>query len=170
MERMWVLVTQRKGTSFRGRLDNDPFDMPQLKSGTEVSFSDFNIIDIEWKEPETKSHLSKSDEKQIWDRCMVDQDVVDGRLRVGYIYKEEPDLAGENDKFPDSGWRIRGDSRHCTDEEYSARKVCYIAIGSVLNKDDSWLHLRSSPIGSAFTKNYETGEFEPHVRAIETDD
>ena len=91
---------------------------------------------------------------------MVDQEILNGTARVGYLYREEPDLAGEDDKYPDSGWRIRADVDDLTDEEYENPKPAYIAIGKVLNEDDSWMHLIESEIGSRFLRNADTGKFE----------
>ena len=63
-------------------------------------------------------------------------------------------------QYPDSGWRIRGDVELMTDAEYDDDDASYIALGKVLNEDDSWIHLIDEPIGSRFFKNKETGKFE----------
>ena len=65
----------------------------------------------------------------------------------------------DGDKFPDSGWRIRGDTRGKSTEELAARKIAYVALGAVLNKDDTWLHLIDEPAGASFEKDFETGVF-----------
>ena len=159
-ERMWVGVETISGDDFVGILQNVPSDMPQIKHGDEVKFKRWHIIDTDWKLPEKEEIIPKEPSKQVWDRCMVDQEVLDGTARVGYLYREEPDLAGDDDKYPDSGWRIRADTRDLTDEEYENPKPAYIAIGKVLNQDDTWLHLIESDIGSKFLRNQETNEFE----------
>ena len=160
-ERMWVMLDKIEGENLSGLLSNEPEDMPQLKKGTRIDFFRWQIIDIVWQDPEKMKKLTQEPEKQVWDRCMVDQEVLNGTARVGYLYREEPDLGEEGDKYPDSGWRIRADVRDLTDEEYENPTPAYIAMGKVLNEDDSWLHLIGSEIGSRFLRNPQTDKFEP---------
>ena len=65
----------------------------------------------------------------------------------------------EGDQHLDSGWRFRGRSGSESDEGMERRALSYVALGAVLNRDDSWLHLIDAPIGSAFMRNFETGEY-----------
>ena len=67
-------------------------------------------------------------------------------------------MADPQDKYLDSGWRIRG--RESGADEMDERKPAYVALGAVLNKDDSWLDLIDSPIGSAFMRDFETNHYE----------
>ena len=159
-ERMWVDVTEVGSGGVVGKLANSPFDMPQLKLGDTVRFQPFHIIDFKTD----RELLNEPPQPQYWERCMVDKCVLDENVPVYYLYREEPDMAQEGDKYPDSGWRIRGDYRGLSDAEIEARPASYIALGKVLNVDDSWLHLMDSPIGSAFMKNFETGVFGPYDR------
>ncbi len=159
-ERMWVEIQSANGDRLIGKLLNKPFDMPQLKIGAHVPFQRFHVISITSDQPLPKD----PPQRQYWDRCMVDQCVLDRSELVYYIYRETPDLAQEGDKDPDSGWRIRGDYRDISDDELHARKVAYAALGAVLNADDSWLHLIDSPTDTAFIRNFETGEYEPYDR------
>ena len=164
VERMWVEVTAIEGDKISGKLLNKPFDTPQLKEGADIRLQRFHIIDIGTERP-LPDEIAR---QQYWDRCMVDQCVLDG-VPVYYVYREEPDLDQEGDTYPDSGWRIRGDYRDITDEELDARKAQYIALGKVLNVDDSWIHLIDSPIGSAFMRNFETGVYDTYDRATSDD-
>ena len=135
--------------------------MPQLSPGDRVEFSLKHIIDIDWDdEALEKRRLNRREKRQYWDRCLVDKVVLSHKIPVQYIYRETPDMGNDDDKYPDSGWRIRGNIDLMTQEQYDNEDASYIAIGKVLNIDDSWLDLVDSPIGSRFFKNEETGKFE----------
>ncbi len=160
-EHMWVIVTAVDGDQMTGTLDNRPSDMPQLKHGDVVRFQRWHIIDIDWAGDRAVPPPPAPERRWYWDRCFVDDQILDGRLKVEYLYREEPDPPQDGDRYPDSGWRFRCDTRGLTDEEYDSPSFSYIAIGKVLNEDDSWLHLIDEPVGSAFLRNWETGDFEP---------
>ena len=167
-ERMWVIVTAIDGEDMIGTLDNDPFDMPQLKHGDVVSFQRRHIIDIDWAKDRAVPPPPMPERRWYWDRCFVDDQILEGRLKVEYLYREEPDPPRDGDKYPDSGWRFRCDTRSLTDGEYENPSFSYIAIGKVLNADDSWLHLIDAPVGSAYLRDWDTGAFRP--TSIPSDD
>ena len=158
-ERMWVTVTAIGDDVLRGVLANQPDDIPGLSLGANVIFERWHVIDVDFQDPADDERYPHSDRREYWERCLVDSAVLQGELKVDYLYREEPDLAGPDDKYPDSGWRIRGDMRDTSDEEVDAREAKYIAIGAVLNKDDSWLHLIDEPVGAAFRRNLDSGEY-----------
>lgn len=164
VERMWVTITDVDGDQISGELDNVPFDMPQIRLGDPVSFQRSDAIDILWSDDRTSRPPAAPPRREYWDRCLVDECVLYEDVNVHYLYREEPDLAGEDDKYADSGWRIRGDWREASDEQVDERDSAYVALGAVLNRDDSWLRLIDEPIGSAFIRNWETGAFEPEQR------
>ena len=160
-ERMWVKVTSFNKNSIKGTLENEPSDMPQISKGDKVNFLRSDIIDILFDDRNNERDIPPQNEpKKYWDRCLVDDCILEGNAKVHLIYREEPNLTETDDKFPDSGWRIRGDYRKVSDKDYNARTASYIALGKVLNQDDSWLHLIDEPIGSRYIKNFEKNTFE----------
>ena len=168
-ERMWVQVDRIDGASYSGHLVNQP-DEPttNLTYGDKVSFARENVLDVLLVDqrglPDIKEDRERypdvPEERQYWDRCLVDESVLYDDVPVEFVYREEPDMAQEGDEYPDSGWRIRGKRGHASDEEMDERKLGYVAMGAVLNRDDSWLHLIDAPIGSAFMRNFETDAYE----------
>ena len=157
---MWVLVREIDGDTLIGSLNNKPVDMPQMKLGDIIEFKLWHVIDTDWQDPEKEKTIPPETSKQVWERCIADHEILNGTARVGFLYREEPDISTKDDEHPDSGWRIRADHTQLTDEQYENPSPKYIAIGKVLNKDDSWIHLIRAPIGSQYLRNEETGEFE----------
>lgn len=160
-ERMWVIVTGTDGVHMTGTLDNEPADMPQLKAGDRISFDRTHIVDISWNEDRATPPPSAPDGRDYWDRCFVDNAILDGQRQVEFLYREEPDPPREGDKFPDSGWRIESDPPDAFDVDSDNPPFSYVALGAVLNRDDSWLHLIDEPVGSAFERDPGTGQFVP---------
>jgi len=159
-ERMWLEIVSIDEDNITGSLDNEPFDMPQLKPKDIINFQRFHIIDYQWKDEGKENRFPVVKSIQRWERCLVDNCVLNRKVPVDYLYREEPDMGNEDAKYPDSGWRIRGDVELMTDDEYENDDASYIALGKVLNEDDSWIHLIDEPVGSRFFKNKETGKFE----------
>jgi hypothetical protein len=157
-ERMWVIVESGDADDLRGVLDNNP-DEPTspLKAGDQLLFKRHDILAIEWDNPNVAPEAA--DYREYWDRCLVDQCVLDGEEPVEYIYREEPDMGSEEDEHPDSGWRIRGRMGSATDAEIDERKVAYVALGAVLNRDDSWIGWIDAPIGAALMRDFETNTY-----------
>ncbi|MGM9484496.1 immunity protein Imm33 domain-containing protein [Roseateles sp. NT4] len=145
-ERMWVLVDEiGPDHSFRGRLDNDPRHIADLKAGDCIEFAACHIINTAHEEPHNIV------ERYI-QRCFVTQRVLRDGVPAGYLYREEPE------QEDDSGWRITANEEsdeYMDDPDNSA----YVSLGAVLNQDASFIHLLDSPAGSAFVRDTETGAF-----------
>lgn len=163
-ERMWVKVCSASHTWVEGPLESDPCDMPGVVRGATVRVPRTHVMDVIFQDPEIEAALPMDSRREYWERCMVDQVVLDGKLPVHIIWREEPNLTQNDDQFPDSGWRIRGDMRGVSVEELSERKTAYVALGAVLNQDDSWIDFIDEPVGVAYEKDLDRGMF---VRLLE---
>jgi hypothetical protein len=81
----------------------------------------------------------------------TDMITVDGH-RVGYMYREDPD----NDV--DSGWRFMAGSES---EQYmdSSDNLAIYDVNTVANYDPDVIPFLNAPIGSAFKRDPESGDF-----------
>ncbi len=161
-ERMWVRIESSDVEFLEGTLDSEPSDMPNLPPGSKIRLPRSHVIEVMLEDLEREKSLRTDHKREYWERCLVDQCVLDGDLQVGFLYREEPDMGNKDDKYPDSGWRIRGDLRGQSSEDLEERELSYVALGAVLNQDDSWLHLVDEPAGVAFEKDFEKGIFVPY--------
>lgn len=146
-ERMWVRVDELlPDGGFQGHLDNEPRYIADLKLGDPIQFQACHVINTEHEDSDNLV------ERYI-QRCFVTRRVLDDGRRAGYLYREEPD------EEIDSGWRITASDE--SDAYMSNPKnVAYVSLGAVLNRDDTFRDLLEAPIGSAFVRNPETGDFE----------
>ncbi|MEW9899664.1 DUF2185 domain-containing protein [Chitinivorax sp. PXF-14] len=145
-ERMWVLVDEVSGQGrFKGRLNNEPKYIVDLKLDDPVEFEACHIINTEHDDDDNIV------ERYI-KRCFVTNRVLNEGYKVGYLYREEPD------EEKDSGWRITSNTES---DEYTdnTENVAYVSLGAVLSRDDSFLNLLEQPVGSAFIRNASTNEF-----------
>lgn len=116
--------------------------------------------------PGKKFYLPAKDIKQLIEHsggCIAsDRITVDGSP-VGYMYREPP----HNDA--DMGWRfMAGDET----DEYMAdpNNHSVHAVNTIANYDNEILPLINGPIGSAFARNPDTGEFESVESPVDPDD
>ena len=157
-ERMWVILTERTGDTFTGLLDNQPEDIPGLALGDRLRFAAHTVLDIIWDTPETAP--DDPDTTSAWlARCLVDSAVIEGRARVGFLFRDPPDTP-ENADYPDTGWCLRAHEDDVTAVELDAENIVYVALGAVLNHDDSFIDLLEAQPGSAFEKQT-NGTFAP---------
>ena len=153
VERMWVKIDNSNSSELTGALASKPFEATaSVHLGDPVTFERHHVIGIVWANPETAPRPSIC--REYWERCLVDDCVVDGTEPVEFIYREEPDMQQEGEKYPDSGWRIRGRMGDATDDDAEARAIQYIAIGRVLNADDSWLQFIDAPVGTRLMRDF----------------
>jgi hypothetical protein len=157
-EKMWVTVKEIHSAKLIGTLDNIPSDMPQLKYGDSVVFEPFHVLDIVHPHADAMAEKRKS-YREYWDRCLVEDCVIYEDMPVGLLYREEPVPQGPGSEFLDSGWRIRGDQRGRSNENLDSRKTSFVALGTVLNRDDSWLSLIDAPVGSRYLRDFPSGKY-----------
>ncbi len=146
-ERMWVIVDEVLPQGhFKGRLDNQPRHITDLRLGDAVAFEAYHIVNTQLEDDQD----SLAERYAL--RCFVTRRVLDDGAPVGYFYREEPD--GEDD----SGWRITANDE---DQAYmdDADNLAYVSLGVVLNLDDSFVGLLDEPAGAAFVRDPDTGGF-----------
>jgi hypothetical protein len=151
-ERMWVEITEIKNDKFKGKLDNHPFYLHELYAGDEIRFEYKHIIDhdLGLSEPNLVD--------KYYDRCFATNKVLYDNAPINYIYREEPMEKDEERDYIDTGWRIlSGDES----DEYmeDLENISLVSLGSVLKRDDSFIDLLDSEIGTSFERN-ENGIFE----------
>lgn len=151
-ERMWVEITEINGEKFKGKLDNHPFYLHELYAGDEIVFEHKHIIDhdLELSEPNLVD--------KYYDRCFVTNKIMYENAPINYIYREEPMKKDEERDYVDTGWRIlSGDES----DEYmdDSENISLVSLGAVLSRDDSFIELLESEIGTSFERN-KNGIFE----------
>lgn len=145
-ERMWVLVDEVCGQGrFKGRLNNEPKYVVDLKLDDPVEFEACHIINTEHDDDDNIVN-------RYIKRCYVTKRVLHEGYKVGYLYREEPD------EEQDSGWRITSNTES---DEYmdDSDNAAYVSLGAVLSRDDSFLSLLEQPAGLAFVRDESTAEF-----------
>ena len=156
-ERMWVLIERIEDGIAYGTLDNDPLEMTAIEAGMPVAIPLSHVISCAFSKDNPRPETPER--REYWDRCFVDTCVVEGRSHVDYLYREPPDMTQESDKFPDSGWRLRGVDAEVAADEGRKDAFQYIALGSVLNRDDRWVHLIDEKPGVAFQWDAEAQDY-----------
>lgn len=135
VERMWVRFHERDPEGCIGRLDNVPYQIQGLAAGDVITFQPWHITEVQELRVD-----DAQDEERMFARCHVDPHVLDGTAPIQRMVRRkrrwyEPRRIA---RYPDTGWYIY------SDRKLPARAMKYVAIGVVLNADDSPLsHLRS---------------------------
>lgn len=151
VERMWVFIDRIDDGWVYGALDNEPYDMTVFKLGERVVLPLSHVISTAFCKGHERPKTPPV--REFWERCMVDLCVLEGRSHVDYLYREVPDMTQEGDKYPDSGWRLRGTPEAVEADRTREHPFEYIALGKALNQDDRWLHLIDEGPGVAFQWN-----------------
>lgn len=143
-ERMWVEVAGVDGGRFTGLLRSEPVHIRGLAAGDPVLFEARHIADT--------SHDEDDGLDRFFMRCYVTGRVLWDGVPVGYLYREDPDTE------EDSGWRLMAGDE---DDAYmdDPANLAFVALGTLLNQDDSFLPLLDAPAGSAFVRDPATGRF-----------
>jgi hypothetical protein len=145
-ERMWLEITEINEHKFKGTLDNHPFYLHELYAGDKIEFEYKHIIDHDLE-------LSESNlVDKYYDRCFATNKVLYENAPINYIYREEPMEKDEERDYEDTGWRIlSGDES----DEYmeDSENISLVSIGSILSRDDSFIDLLESEIGTSFERN-----------------
>lgn len=149
-ERLWFTITDLSDEAFEARLESEPSDMPGFPKGRVIQIPRPAVIDLIFVDERPRV----AEPRTYWDRCLVDGAVLKGGRLVEFIYREDADTPSDA-TFPDSGWRIRATTSGLSALEAEQATLEYVALGAVLNKDDSWLHLIDAPVGSAFLRDFE---------------
>ncbi|WP_020600612.1 DUF2185 domain-containing protein [Spirosoma panaciterrae] len=100
--------------------------------------------------------LRKEDIKVLTDfpgGCLASDKIVVEGLPVGYMYREESDVAQDN------GWRFFSGTES---EEYinDAQNIAYYSVNTIANYDPSILPYLESPVGSEFLRVVGSDKFE----------
>lgn len=138
-ERMWVKVESIDGQGgYTGQLNNVPAYIDDLSPGDPISFRDSHIINTDHDDDDNIV-------AQYLAGCFVSNRILKDGNEIGSLYRDEP----ENEK--DSGWWITAGDES---DEYmdSPESMAYVSLGTVLNHDDSIIHLLDSPVGAAFER------------------
>ena len=138
VERMWLKFEGRDAQGCFGYLDNQPYEIEGLHLGDMVRFQNYHIVSV----LEPKIDLDASDEDRYFARCYVDPALMDGKQKIGRLERRKPPRRWwrkKRDRFQNTGWYIYAEGT----KKPWRRQMQYIAIGHILNKDDSILeHLR----------------------------
>jgi len=149
-ERMWVKVESiGPGDHFVGSLGNAPKYIRDIALGDRVEFQRDNIVN-------TQHDPANSLVDRLMAGCQVTKCILDGQTPIGFIFRMKP-MGPE-----DSGWRIFTGTES---REYMLVKenVVFTSLGSVMNVDNSVLHLLGEPVGAEFV-------FDPTINRFRKND
>jgi hypothetical protein len=135
-----------------------PFDWPTSDSDVVLKFGKWAVVDVNFADAEYQP-LAELPQKKYRACCLIDTAARHRKGKIRHIFRDEPKRwkdDKDNSEYPDSGWRISGDSSPLCSAEVEYESLCW-----ALNWDDSWLSHIDAPVGSAFKKDENTGLFMP---------
>lgn len=146
-ERMWVTFQGRDQAGAFGDLHNEPLDIPGLTAGDPIRFQDYHIISVWEPKVDDISH-----EDRMFGRCHVDPRILSGGAQIGRIERRSTWRGWRpwrKVRWPDTGWYFYADDS----ARPKTRDMRYVAIGVVLNKDDSALPYLTAPTGTKMIRD-----------------
>ncbi|MEM8662661.1 MAG: DUF2185 domain-containing protein [Pseudomonadota bacterium] len=161
-ERMWVEVREISNGTIEGVLDNEPSEIAGMTRGMPISAPLRFAVATGFQDESCRPPAAEG-YREYWDQCCVDGAILSGDSQIVALYRDEPQDSGPR-KPADSGWLIATVPMGTDRSAVAAEAFKSVAIGAVLKKDDSWLHLIDAPVGSAFERDCETGAFLPCQR------
>jgi hypothetical protein len=75
---MWVKVLSAESDWLEGTLESEPDDMPLVPKGLTVRLPRTHVMDVIFEDPEREATLPPDPRREFWERCLVDQAVLDG--------------------------------------------------------------------------------------------
>ncbi len=157
----WIDIHSADGEWIEGKLakDRDYGDDHDPILDKVIRVPKSTIWEVRFEDPQKNELLRELPRRKYANYCLIDRDArFDGSVQ--YVYRVEPCLTMEGDEFPDSGWRIKGNRRVFSEEEFwDIDATKYYPLYLALNIDDSWLHLIDKPVGTAFKRDRKTGLF-----------
>ncbi|WGW02473.1 immunity protein Imm33 domain-containing protein [Tropicibacter oceani] len=143
VERMWVRYERRDDHGLcHGVLDNQPFGFEGLSVGAPVTFRDFHVIAL--MQPRHPDPHGDAQEDAMFARCHVARSILSGQARIARIERHAP---GEGGDHVETGWRLQAEGDAPLDT------LQHVAIGAVLNLDDSILPYLDAPVGARFERD-----------------
>ncbi|GIU12383.1 MULTISPECIES: DUF2185 domain-containing protein [unclassified Shewanella] len=149
-ERMWVEITSREGDQFQGFLDNDPYYIPDIKAGDELSFNSHHIMQTSLEDP------IPNEVDKFLPRCFVTNSVLIDKNPVIQLFREEPDEEYKEKNY--SGWNLFSGKE---DDDYlnNGDNWNFVSLGAILNIDDKFKYLLDSEFGSEFVWSEAENEY-----------
>lgn len=145
VERMWVIFDGRDAEGCFGRLDNVPVALRGLALGDPVRFEDHHVISL--GEPRAGDPEGDAFEARMFTRARVAPELIDGTARIGRAERHAP-RGVDGVAQPDGGWHIYAEGLPRRD----ADALEFVAIGVVLNRDDSLLPHLDAPEGTVLIR------------------